>query len=147
MTHLEAGYDKHRSDAIMLNTMVVKKCDSCQHVQYVRHKPQGEFHPLQIPERRWQLVSMDLITDLPVMKHGHDAIVTISCLGIYVNDVYAMTAHDSCMCTRQLYGLFQEIYTNICLKYQEYSILDINCTIGNPVKAIYASTPTNRWPN
>jgi hypothetical protein len=45
--------------------------------------------------------------------------VTISCLGIYVNDVYAMTAHDSCMCTRQLYGLFQEIYTNICLKYQE----------------------------
>jgi hypothetical protein len=50
--------------------------------------------------------------------------VTIHCLGIYVNDVYAMTAHDSCMCTRQLGGLFQEIYTNICLKYQEYSILD-----------------------
>jgi hypothetical protein len=45
--------------------------------------------------------------------------VTIGCLGIYVNDVYAMTAHDSCMCTRQLYGLFQEIYSNICLKYEE----------------------------
>jgi hypothetical protein len=45
--------------------------------------------------------------------------VTIGCVGIYVNDVYAMAAHDSCMCTRQLHGLFQEIYTNICLKYQE----------------------------
>jgi hypothetical protein len=50
--------------------------------------------------------------------------VTIGCVGIYVNDVYAMTAHDSCMCTRQLHGLLQEIYTNICLKYQEYLILD-----------------------
>jgi hypothetical protein len=45
--------------------------------------------------------------------------VRIGCVGIYVNDVYAMTAHDSCMCTRQLHGLFQEIYTNICLKYKE----------------------------
>jgi hypothetical protein len=54
---------------------VVKECDSCQRVQYVRHKPQGELHPLQIPERRWQSVSMDLITDLPVTKRGHDAVV------------------------------------------------------------------------
>jgi hypothetical protein len=49
--------------------------------------------------------------------------VTIGCVGIYVNDLYALTAHGS-MCTRQLHGLFQEIYTNICLKYQEISILD-----------------------
>jgi hypothetical protein len=54
---------------------VVKECDSCQRVQYVRHKPQGELHPLQILERRWQSVSMDLITDLPVTKRGHDAVV------------------------------------------------------------------------
>jgi hypothetical protein len=33
--------------------------------------------------------------------------VSLGCVGIYVNDVYAMTAHDSCMCTRQLHGLFQ----------------------------------------
>jgi hypothetical protein len=53
----------------------VKKCDSCQRVQYVRQKTQGELHPLQIAERRWDSVSMDLITDLPLTKRGHDAIV------------------------------------------------------------------------
>jgi hypothetical protein len=44
----------------------VKECDSCQKIQFSRQRPQGKLHPLQIPERRWQSVSMDLITDLPV---------------------------------------------------------------------------------
>jgi hypothetical protein len=52
---------------------VVKECDSCQRVQYVRHKSHSELHPLQTPERRWRSVSMNMITDLPVTKRGHDA--------------------------------------------------------------------------
>jgi hypothetical protein len=61
----------------MRNTIekVVRECDSCQRVQYVRQKPQGELHPLQIPDRRWESVSLDLITDLPITKKGHDAVV------------------------------------------------------------------------
>lgn len=53
----------------------VRSCDSCQRVKAVRQKPQGELHPLPIPERRWESVSMDLITDLPQTKRGYDAIV------------------------------------------------------------------------
>ena len=44
------------------------ECDSCQRVKAVRQKPQGELNPLEVPGRRWESVSMDLITDLPVTR-------------------------------------------------------------------------------
>lgn len=53
----------------------VRSCDSCQRVKAMRQKPQGKLHPLEIPGRRWESVSMDLITDLPVTQKGYDAIV------------------------------------------------------------------------
>ena len=53
----------------------VKKCDSCQHVKASHLLPQGELHPLPIPGRRWESVSMDLITDLPPTERGFDTIV------------------------------------------------------------------------
>lgn len=55
-------------------------CDSCQRVKAVRQKVHGELHPLQIPGRRWDTVSMDLITDLPVTrktKHKQGGMDTI----------------------------------------------------------------------
>ena len=54
-----------------------EKCDSCQQVKAERAKPKGALKPLDIPERRWESVSMDLITDLPVTAKGHDAIFVV----------------------------------------------------------------------
>ena len=54
-----------------------EKCDSCQRVKADRQKPKGKLHPLQIPERRRESVSMDLITDLPITARGHDAIFVV----------------------------------------------------------------------
>jgi hypothetical protein len=53
----------------------VRLCDSCQRIQFERKKPQGALHPLAIPQRRWESISMDLITDLPITTRGHDSIV------------------------------------------------------------------------
>jgi hypothetical protein len=53
----------------------VRACDSCQRVKARRQKPYGELQPLQIPGRRWESVSMDLIMDLPQTKAGYDSIV------------------------------------------------------------------------
>ena len=53
----------------------LRQCESCQRVKAPRHKPHGELHPLQVPFRRWESVSMDLITDLPQSEKGHDSIV------------------------------------------------------------------------
>jgi hypothetical protein len=53
----------------------VRHCDSCQRIQFEREKPQGALHPLAIPQRRWEPISMDLITDLSITTRGHDSIV------------------------------------------------------------------------
>ena len=52
----------------------IKSCDSCQRVKAVRQKPVGKLNPLQVPERRWESVSMDFVTDLPVTPQGNDSI-------------------------------------------------------------------------
>jgi hypothetical protein len=52
----------------------VNQCDSCQRVKTVRKLPAGELHPLEIPGRRWESISMDLITDLPTTSLGYDSI-------------------------------------------------------------------------
>ena len=55
----------------------VRQCDSCLRVKAPRRKAQGELHPLQLPERRWESVSVDLITDLPRTARGHDTVVVV----------------------------------------------------------------------
>lgn len=54
-----------------------QKCDSCQRVKAERRKPKGTLKPLDAPDRRWESVSMDLITDLPVTNEGHDSIFVV----------------------------------------------------------------------
>jgi Reverse transcriptase (RNA-dependent DNA polymerase)/RNase H-like domain found in reverse transcriptase/Integrase zinc binding domain/Chromo (CHRromatin Organisation MOdifier) domain/gag-polyprotein putative aspartyl protease len=52
----------------------VRHCDSCQRVKASTQLPAGLLHPLEIPARKWQSISMDLITGLPRTKSGQDAI-------------------------------------------------------------------------
>jgi RNase H-like domain found in reverse transcriptase/Reverse transcriptase (RNA-dependent DNA polymerase)/Integrase zinc binding domain/Chromo (CHRromatin Organisation MOdifier) domain/Retroviral aspartyl protease len=53
----------------------VETCATCQRNKPRNHLPYGELQPLPIPERRWESISMDLITQLPMTTAGHDAIV------------------------------------------------------------------------
>jgi hypothetical protein len=52
----------------------VAHCDSCQRVKASTQLPAGLLHPLEIPARKWQSMSMDLITGLPKSRGGFDAI-------------------------------------------------------------------------
>jgi hypothetical protein len=49
-----------------------KACDMCLRTKAQRHKPFGELHPLPIPKERWDVVSVNFITKLPIL-HGFDA--------------------------------------------------------------------------
>jgi hypothetical protein len=51
----------------------VRHCDSCQRVKASTQLQAGLLHPLEIPARKWQTMSMDLISGLPRTKFGHDA--------------------------------------------------------------------------
>jgi transposase InsO family protein len=52
----------------------IKNCDSCQRVKARHDLPGGLLQPLQIPQDRWESISMDFITQLPKTKGNFDAI-------------------------------------------------------------------------
>ncbi len=53
----------------------VLSCLACQSNKPSHQSPAGLLKPLPIPERRWDVVTMDLITQLPRSTRGADAIV------------------------------------------------------------------------
>jgi hypothetical protein len=55
----------------------VRTCLTCQRIKHEHGKQRGLLQPLPIPERRWQMVTMDFITQLPVTKNGYDAIFVV----------------------------------------------------------------------
>ena len=52
----------------------VTQCAVCQRNKPTNTRPAGLLQPLQVPERPWISVSMDLITGLPQTRSGHTAI-------------------------------------------------------------------------
>ena len=53
----------------------IEKCQSCQLNKTSTQLPIGLLQSLEIPGKRWETVTMDLITQLPVTTQGNDAIV------------------------------------------------------------------------
>ena len=54
----------------------IKTCDVCARSKTPHHRPYGLLHPLPIPRRPWVSLSMDFITDLPLVG-GHDTVLVI----------------------------------------------------------------------
>ena len=54
----------------------VQRCDSCQRYKNFPQKKPGQLHPNEIPTRPWEIVTMDLLTDLPESE-GYDAILVV----------------------------------------------------------------------
>ena len=52
----------------------VTTCETCRSVKPLNQVPAGEAQSLQIPGRRWEIVSVDFITGLPKTKRGHNSI-------------------------------------------------------------------------
>ena len=53
----------------------VRTCPSCQVNKPSNQKPLGLLYSLPVPQRRWESVSLDLVTGLPMTAAGHDTIV------------------------------------------------------------------------
>jgi hypothetical protein len=56
----------------------VYSCPICQQIKHRRHAPYGVLKPIPIPDKPFEVVTMDLITDLPESK-GYNAIYVIVC--------------------------------------------------------------------
>ena len=57
----------------------VKTCRTCQQTKSRNHKPYGFLQPIDPPETKWQVVTMDFIGPLPETKQGFSGIMTIVC--------------------------------------------------------------------
>ncbi|XP_071921808.1 uncharacterized protein [Coffea arabica] len=55
----------------------VQKCLICQQVKAEHQKPSGLLQPLEIPEWKWDHITMDFVTGLPKRQKGFDAIWVI----------------------------------------------------------------------
>lgn len=55
----------------------VLTCLICQRTKAENKRKAGLLQPLPIPERRWQIVSLDFIVQLPRTKNGHDTVFIV----------------------------------------------------------------------
>ena len=55
----------------------VRSCPTCQRSKPRHQRPMGLLQPLDIPNERWECVTMDLITQLPKTARDHDAVFTV----------------------------------------------------------------------
>ncbi|GJZ28563.1 reverse transcriptase domain-containing protein [Tanacetum coccineum] len=55
----------------------VSKCLTCSKVKAEHQRPSGLLQQLEIPEWKWDKITMDFITKLPRSKSGHDTIWVI----------------------------------------------------------------------
>jgi hypothetical protein len=57
----------------------VSHCPACQRNKHRRRDgPRGVLHPVPLPSRRFEVVSMDFVTGLPRSEDGYDAILTLT---------------------------------------------------------------------
>ncbi|KAJ9544268.1 hypothetical protein OSB04_023975 [Centaurea solstitialis] len=55
----------------------VSKCLTCARIKAEHQKPSGLLQQPEIPEWKWEKISMDFVTKLPKTKKGHDSIWVI----------------------------------------------------------------------
>ena len=55
----------------------VARCLTCQQVKAEHQRPSGLLQPLEIPEWKWEHITMDFVTGLPPTQKGFDAIWVI----------------------------------------------------------------------
>jgi len=54
----------------------VSTCDLCLRTKPIRQALVGELHSLQIPDSRWDTLSVDFVVELP-FSSGHDTVMTV----------------------------------------------------------------------
>eukprot|EP00253_Pinus_taeda_P005349 PITA_05349 len=55
----------------------LSQCLECQQIKAEHQHPAGLLQPLQIPEWKWEVISMDFITGLPKTKRNNDSIFVV----------------------------------------------------------------------
>ena len=55
----------------------VGRCLNCQQVKAEHQKPSGLLQRMEVPEWKWERITMDFVTGLPWTVHGYDSVWVI----------------------------------------------------------------------
>jgi hypothetical protein len=55
----------------------IARCLECQKVKDEQKHPTGLLQPLSIPEWKWDVITMDFVTMLPMTSEQHDSIMVM----------------------------------------------------------------------
>jgi hypothetical protein len=55
----------------------IARCMECHRVKSKHRHPKGLLQPLPIPEKKWEVVTIDFITKLPRKTRQHDSIMVV----------------------------------------------------------------------
>ena len=104
----------------------VFSCPICQQIKHKRHPSYGILQPIPIPDKPFEVVTMDLITDLPE-SNGYNAIYVI-------------------VCKLMKYAFFIPCTTKLSEKEAAKIFFDkVVCFVGLPIQII--SNRDSRWSN
>jgi len=104
----------------------VYSCPICQQIKHKRHSPYGILQPVPIPNKPFEVVTMDLITDLPESEN--------------YNAIYVI------VCKLTKYAFFIPCTTKLSEKEAAKIFFDnIVCHVGLPIQII--SNRDSRWRN
>ncbi|GKC99483.1 putative reverse transcriptase domain-containing protein [Tanacetum coccineum] len=75
----------------------IRICLMCSKIKAEHQKPSGFLQQLEIPEWKWEKITMDFVTKLPKSSSGHDTIWVIvdrltkteKLAKIYINEIVA----------------------------------------------------------
>jgi len=56
----------------------VRSCDSCQRIKSSNSCTPGELQNLEYPTGRWQSISLDFVTHLPLTANGNNSVLTVT---------------------------------------------------------------------
>ncbi|KAJ9567114.1 hypothetical protein OSB04_003080 [Centaurea solstitialis] len=65
----------------------VSKCLTCARIKVEHQKPSGRLQQPEIPEWKWERISMDFVTKLPKTKKGHDSIWIVMRHGVPISTI------------------------------------------------------------
>jgi hypothetical protein len=55
----------------------IVQCMECHKVKVEHRHPMGFLQPLPIPEKKWEVITMDFIIGLPITNKKHDSIMVV----------------------------------------------------------------------